>query len=64
MSLLLLLRTSPFAGKGSTLASQLAAAETNAAAAAVDAAKDKDRSKGKKAAKQMVLLSTTQRRYT
>lgn len=44
--------------KGSTLASQLVAAETHAAAAAQDAAKEK--SKGKR----MVLLSTTQRRYT
>lgn len=46
-------------GKGTTLASQLAAAE---AQPLTDPTKDK--TKAKKPVKQMVLLSTTQRRYT
>ena len=49
------------AGKGGSFASQLAAAETDAASKAQEASKEKG--KGKKPAKQMVLLSTTQRRY-
>lgn len=50
-------------GKGGSLASQLAAAESQAvAAAAAEASKEKG--KGKKPAKQMVLLSTSQRRYS
>ena len=51
------------AGKGGSLASQLAAAETQAAAAAA-AEGSKEKGKGKKPVKQMVLLSTSQRRYS